>query len=99
MSNLSKCLKDLERLKKETLRRLAENCHGECLRDSTIYEVIVNYTVLKRWIQELYGKGKYRKRVDLWVFEKPKIEDPAGYYLFHVGHHANQIRMLGNRQD
>jgi hypothetical protein len=92
MSNLEKCLKDLERIRRKSLRELAKNCKSEYMRNSAAREIRINYASAKNWIIAVYRTG-YQEKIDLSKIEP--CNETGG--LAHLAYHLNQIRMLGRR--
>ena len=96
--SLNQCLKDLERIKRKSLRRLAENCKSEDVRNSVIEKIALNYKVAKRWIDRVYSVINARRIKNLSESERYKEDNSSiGYPLSNLNHHINQIKMLRYR--
>jgi hypothetical protein len=98
MSYLDKCLRNLERRKRESIRNLAENCKSESTRDFTIRDILINYESARNWIKLIYSNGKFNGEIDLYDLERYTEEDNViGYYSKHLMYHLTQMLLLGKR--
>jgi hypothetical protein len=95
-NNLEECLRKLEKIRRKSLRRLAENCKSENMRESAVREIQINYLGAKFWIKKIYLVGHVRK-LDSLKKEECDEDTTVGYFSSHLYYHLNQIRMLGQR--
>jgi hypothetical protein len=86
-SNLGKCLKELENIRRKSLRNLAENCESEYTRKGASCEIALNYLSAKRWIQKAYDEGKHTGEINLSMLGEHNINHPIGYFLSHLCYH------------
>ncbi len=96
-SNLGKCLKELEKIRRKSLRSLAENCGSEHTRKVAVKEIAINHFIAKIWIQKAYNEGKYTEEIDLFELQEHNLNNSIGDYLSHLCYHVKQIRMFGKR--
>jgi len=92
--SLYACLRDLERIKRKSLRRLSENCKSECVRDSTCREIQENYEHAEALVGAVYRNGG---KLNLSRLEQYAMEKKLEYLLPHLIGHIKQIRMLAQR--
>jgi hypothetical protein len=96
-NNLEKCLKDLEKIRRTSLKKLAKNCKSETMRKSAVREIEINYASATGWIKKIYLAGRYEGKIDLSRIEEHNEDDSVGYFSSHLYYHLNQIRILGER--
>jgi hypothetical protein len=95
--SLDKCLKDLEKIRKKALRRLAENCTSEFMIKAATYEIQTNYRSASEWIRKIFFVGMYVGNINLSTLEQHNKEDVVGDFSSHLYYHLTQIRMLAKR--